>query len=245
MRSPSYHKGMGKAGTVDLSGPVPLITTPGVMIIPHGSLEIHVSDAATRRLIDDVTEGCPDSDGLAGGSIAVASLPMGQPATEGRGLPRQVVCVCKVVRIRRRGGTLSVLLGGACRARILSILAPDDELPYRRCLVDGLPEDAEGTMGPAIRALCDLLGNSRLSRVGATRLALRMLRDQDVPRAAAVDIAGLMLVRADEARYRLLESPSAGDRAQVVWSELYEMDRLIHRADQQHPEAWPKGMSWN
>ncbi len=232
--------------TVDLSSPIPILAVPGVMIIPHASLSINVIDGRSRRMADDVLAGCGDDETLRGGSIAVASLPMGRATAAGHPSMRQAVCVTKVVRRQRRvGGGDSLLLAGACRARILALVQPDDDVPYQRAVLEAIPDAGDPVAQPAVRDLCELLANSRLNRLHDGRVALRMLRDGQVPSEAAIDIAGMMLVREDEDRYRLLSLASPRDRARVVWNALCGMDRLIRRADEQHPESWPKGMSWN
>lgn len=219
------------------------------MLLPHGSLAITISDRRSRRLADDVLEGCADDETLKGGCLAVASISMrhekSDGSVEGRSV-RSVVCVAKVVRrTRLRDGRESLLLAGACRANIVALFPSDDGTPYDRALLEPMADEENPEVDSAVADLCELLGNARMSRVAETHLALRMLRDREIPGSAAIDIAGLMLVRDDAERYQLLALPNARDRARVVYRSLYGMDRLIQRADEQHPEAWPKGMSWN
>lgn len=227
-----------------------MMAVPGVMLLPHGSLQITVADKRSRRLVDDAMDEGREERGLARGVLAVASLSMRRPAEAeergGAGGLRSAVCVAKVVkRSRHADGRETMVLAGICRARILALFPPDGEAPYQRALVDPIEERDAARLGPAVADLCELLGNSRLSRLADSHVALQMLRDSDIPGSAAIDIAGLILMRDEEERYRLLSVPSARERARIVYRSLYGMDRLIQRADEQRPESWPKGMSWN
>ena len=48
-----------------------------------------------------------------------------------------------------------------------------------------------------------------------------------------------------ELRYKLLDEADPIARADLIEHELMHLQSLITRAAAQHPEEWPKGVSWN
>jgi hypothetical protein len=46
----------------------------------------------------------------------------------------------------------------------------------------------------------------------------------------------------DDVAHLMLDSR---ERANTLLTELRSLERIVRLAVQQHPEKWPKGMSWN
>ncbi|MDA1008454.1 MAG: LON peptidase substrate-binding domain-containing protein [Planctomycetota bacterium] len=235
---------MEAATTIDFSEPIALFPMPGVMVLPHASIPLHIFEPQSVRMIDDCLEGCAENDPLSGKAVALASLRIGvRPEVA----LRSTVCVTKIVRRQ----TLSdqrqmIVVAGVCRARILAMVEEDEDHPYRRAML--IPMESPSTtedLRPVLRNLCEMLENPRLGQMQDARTVVRMLRDKQIPPVVALDIASLILVRDDDDRYRLLEATDPRARVRLLWRTVWGMDRLINRAQSQGSTAWPKGMSWN
>jgi hypothetical protein len=71
------------------------------------------------------------------------------------------------------------------------------------------------------------------------------LREDQIPPAAALDLVCFTIFSDPATRYRLLAEPDAAARAEIAEDALLDLSRLIRRAADQHPDEWPKGLSWN
>jgi hypothetical protein len=93
--------------------------------------------------------------------------------------------------------------------------------------------------------LTELLTEDPLSRLSHAEWMVERIKDEDIPTAVILELASFALPTAREVRYKLLAEADAGERAGLIETELLSLQRLIRVAGAQHPEAWPKGCSWN
>jgi hypothetical protein len=71
------------------------------------------------------------------------------------------------------------------------------------------------------------------------------LRNDEIPTPALLELVSVALATNPTVRYQLLAEPDAKQRARVLLAELEQLARLVRLAQQQCPEEWPKGASWN
>jgi uncharacterized protein len=181
---------------------------------------------------------------------------------------RPAVCIGQIVQHEKLpDGRFNVLVQGVCRARIIRELPMDSGRLYRMVqlepvgvepeqVVDSLdafeedqgegprPEESPA-LADARRRIVELLDREPLSLMAASTPVLEYLRNDELPTSAVLELVSFTIVTDHRLRYMLLEEGSAETRAGMILRELGSLSRLIDRARAQHPEQWPKGLSWN
>jgi len=95
------------------------------------------------------------------------------------------------------------------------------------------------------RWLEDALAEGPLAGMAAAEPVLALVRDEDIPTSAVIELVGFTLTSDSAFKYRLLSEGNAAKRAEMLRVELEALGVLIERAGRQRPEDWPKGCSWN
>ena len=60
-----------------------------------------------------------------------------------------------------------------------------------------------------------------------------------------IELVGASLIQDEPTRYALLEASDPWARARMVAQAIVHLEELVCGAESQHPEQWPKGLSWN
>lgn len=216
-----------------------------LVLLPQQPLPLHIFEPRYRQMIDDELD--------AHGQIAIATLdPTRPPDTHGRPAVRPVVCVGQIVSHERLpDGRFNIVLHGLCRARIVEELAPSDARMYRLVRLDPFGDEgaevfvATDTMERLRAWVDDALDQGPLARLRIAEQVLQYVRNSAIPTPVLLDVVGFTLVSGREARYRMLAEPDAEARTRLLGQELTRLSQVIRAAERQHPEAWPKGLSWN
>lgn len=230
---------------VNFGKPMPLFPLGVVALMPQQVAPFHIFEPRYRQLISDALDGA--------GQIAMATYDTSNldafDAT-GDSLPlRPAVCVGQVFQHERLpDGQYNILLQGICRARILEEEGPHEGRMYRVAYLE--PLDMPGPLafsglGMARRKLAEHLTAWPLQKLRTAAWVVERLRNQQIPDSAAFELVCFSLFTDPELRYQLLAEPDPGRRVRLVELALSDMARIIRHAAAQHPERWPKGVSWN
>lgn len=231
---------------VNFSRPVPIFPLDSVVLLPQQVMPLHIFEPRYRQMIDHALDGS--------GQIAMAVFAGGAWKTQYHGNPpiRPAVCIGQIVQHERLpDGRYNVLLQGVCRARVLAEQMPDEDHEYRRATLEplGTEEDVEPATGVQIdlmrRWVETELAEGELKELTVAEQVLEYVRNEDVPTPALLELISFALVTEPAARYRLLAEPELARRAAMVRGALEDLSHLIRAAKAQHPEQWPKGLSWN
>ena len=234
---------MAETVCVNFSEPVALFPLPGVLLMPHAALPLHIFEPRYRQMVEHALR---DDGGTR--QFAMATLSMGPRDTGRPSRVRDVVCVGHIAEHHRHpDGRFDLVLRGLCRARILELQEPDGERLYRQAMLGPLemPDEVVNGLSGARRELRSLLAGTRLQRLHSARIVLPWLERDDLPCRVAIELVAYAMVKDEETRYAILSEGDANRRAGLVWRELKRMDRLLALADRQGSREWPKGMSWN
>lgn len=234
---------------VNFGKPIPLFPLDQVTLLPHQVLPLHIFEPRYRQMVKDALDGA--------GLIAMAVFRDEDWKQQYHGRPalRPAVCVGHIWRHERsEGGRYNLLLRGVCRARILEELPADKERLYRAAMLEpvGVREGGELAVGEEQETLdhararvTQMLSDGPLAKHQAAEQGLEVLRNEDVPTAAALEWVSSLMAGDPKVRYRLLAEADAGVRAGVLLGELGSLERIVRMAINQHPEEWPRGLSWN
>lgn len=230
---------------VNFGRPVALFPLDAVLL-PQQPMPLHIFEPRYRQMVDNELD--------AAGQIAIATLDPSLPRTEA-GDPgiRPVVCVGQIVTHERLpDGRFHIILHGLCRARVVEEIPAGGGTLYRRAVVEPFGdesdelEDNTGTM-ERLRSWVDdaLDSGGALSRLRIAEQVLEYVRNDAIPTPVLLDVVGFTMVMGRENRYRMLSEPSPEARTRMLADELRKLASTIRAAEGQHPEDWPKGMSWN
>lgn len=216
-----------------------------VVLLPQQPLPLHIFEPRYRQMIDNELDGA--------GQVAIATLDRERGDNE-LGLPtvRPVVCVGQIVTHERLpDGRFNVVLHGLCRARVVREIPPGDGTLYRRAELEPFGDEgaevqtASDTMERLRTWVDDALDQGPLSRLRIAEQVLQYVRNEAIPTPVLLDVVGFTLVTGRETRYRMLSEASPERRTRMLGGELLRLSSTIQAAGEQHPERWPKGVSWN
>jgi len=227
---------------VNFGVPMPIFPLSNAVLMPQQVIPLHIFEPRYTQMVASALDSA--------GQIAIALFEGDAWQTNYHGRPpvRPAVCIGQIVQHeRRQGGTYDILIQGVCRARIIRELEPQAGLLYRQAMLrpteDSQPD--ERLLRP-IRDWIELeLEEGELSRFEAAGDLLGYIRDESVPTAALLELISFTILDDSELRYTLLDEPSTSTRATLVRHELERTSRMLRLTRHQHPEAWPKGCSWN
>ena len=227
---------------VNFARPVPLFPLDGVVVLPQHVVPLHIFEPRYRQMVEDALDGA--------GQIAMAVLAEPDRSGPPGSLPRirPAVCLGQIVRHERLpDGRFNILLQGICRARILEEQPPAADRMYRTATLEpvGLDSPTPSQLTVVRSQIERLLGGRGLGSMAAATPALEWVADEDLSDQLVLELMTLTMIAEPKLRYKLLAEPDAATRASMVLAELRHLDRMITAARGQHPERWPKGMSWN
>jgi hypothetical protein len=236
---------------IDFGKPIPVFPLQSVTLLPQQVLPLHVFEPRYVQMVKHALDG--------GGLIAMGVFdgPRWKQEYHGRPPVKPVVCVGHIVQHTAvEGGRYNLLLQGVCRARIMREEPGSAERLYRAALLEPfgdsgatdaplMDDDSRRTLGEARKRITSMLAEGPLANLAAAEPVLEYLRDEDISNSAILELVSFPLVLDARARYRLLEEGDAKTRAGIILHELDTLERLVRMARVQHPEHWPKGLSWN
>jgi hypothetical protein len=227
---------------VNFGKPIALFPLDSVSLLPQQVLPLHIFEPRYRQMVEHALDGS--------GQFAMAVFKGSSWKQEYHGRPplMQAVCVGQIAQHEKvPDGRFNLLLQGVCRARITEELEPDESRLYRAATlrpIDGEPPDDE-SLSEAREYLEEALEEGPLSQFAASRAVLEYVQNVEVPTSALLELVSFTMLSGKSLRYRLLAEGDILKRAAVIRQELALLEGLIRRASEQHPESWPKGMSWN
>ena len=227
---------------VNFAKPVPIFPLESAALLPQQILPLHIFEPRYRQMVEHALDGS--------GQIAMAVFdgPHWKKDYHGRPPIRPAVCIGQIMQHEKQAdGCYNILVQGVCRGRIIEELPGSEHRLYRAARLEPIGIDAqEDTKLFGVRErLSELLTEGPLSRLSHSDWVVKRIKDEAIPTAVILELVAFALPTAREVRYKLLAEGDAGERAELIEHELLDLQHLIRRAAAQHPEAWPKGCSWN
>lgn len=229
---------------VNFGKPMPVFPLGVVALMPQQVAPFHIFETRYRQMIGDALDGS--------GQIAMATYDTSDLEVfdhSGDSLPlRPAVCIGQVFQHEKLpDGHYNILLQGICRAKIVDEMSPDDERAYRTAYLEplDLPGHPQLGLDTARQKLTEHLTAWPLQQLRTAAWVVERLENEQIPDSAAFELVCFSLFTDPELRYQLLAEPDAKRRVRLVELALSDMARIIRNAAAQHPERWPKGVSWN
>jgi len=235
---------------VNFAKPIALFPLDSLAILPQQVIPLHIFEARYRQMVDRALDSA--------GQIAMAVYEGDGWRDNYDGNPplKPFVCVGQIVQHERLpDGRYNILLQGVCRARIAEELVPEDDRAtpaeparlFREAMLEpvGLEAGDETHLQSLRDWVTQQLQHGPLNKLAMADQVLEYVENDAIPAEAVVELVSFALLTDEDTRYRLLSEPDADARIRVVREELGALARLIRDAGAQHPEDWPKGLSWN
>lgn len=227
---------------VNFRSPKPLFPLDSAVLLPQQILPMHIFEERYTQMVCDVLDGA--------GQFAMAVFQGNRWRTEYHGSPpiRPVACIAQILQHERlKDGRYNIIVQGICRGRVVRHTRAQGDTLYRTALLEpiGVDGDDENELYGVRERLRELLSDGPLMQLRAGEWVLQRLNNEEIPATALLELVSFTLMSDPEVKYRLLEEPSAGLRAEIIEGELLDMQRLIRRAQMQNTDDWPKGCSWN
>lgn len=239
---------MERSITIDFSRPIPLFPLGNTVLLPHAVQALHVFEPRYRQMVEACLSEMRGGSLLTARPIAMATI-AGPARTPGTPVPlRPAVCVGQIVQHERLAdGRHTLVLHGVCRARIEGIHEADTRRLYREAVLRPIesPARTPPRMAEARRALRQLLQRPRVQRLASAKAVTPWAERGDIPGHAVVELVGAALLQDERSRYALLECADPWERARMVAQAIAHLEGVVAGAEAQHPENWPKGLSWN
>ena len=199
---------------------VPMFPLPGVVLLPHALLPLHIFEERYRAMTRDVLKGSR--------FIAVSLIAPGEPETAEPPAVQRIAGVGEIMMAHELpDGRFNLVLRGRARIRI------DEELatprPYREVSATVLPDlpaadDAE--LRDADQSLRALVGQLADAIPEGGDILRQIVASQDSP-AGLVDVLTAQLVYDPTTRQRLLETREVMRRIERVSAEVVAMTSRI------------------
>jgi uncharacterized protein len=227
---------------VNFGKPLPLFPLDTPVLLPQQVIPLRIFEPRYKQMVQDVLD--------ATGQFAVAVFAGGRWKREYHGKPplRPAVCIGQIVQHEREDeGNYVLLIQGVCRARIAEELKAQEGQLYRRAMLEpvGIDLSEETKLYGVRERLSELLEEKPLNELQLADRVCELIHKEQIPTAVLLELVSFALPTRAETRYRLLEEGDAAERADLIEHELLGLKHLMRVAKTQHPEAWPKGMSWN
>ncbi len=228
--------------SVNFGRPVPLFPLDAVTLLPQQVHQFHIFEPRYRQMVQHALDGP--------GQIAMGVFDGDAWRQEYHGRPpvRPAVCLGQIVQHEKLpDGRYNILLQGVCRARIREELPAEQGRLYRLVLLEpvGLESGDEDEMHLLREELTLRLSTEPLSKLTHAERLVEILGNESIPTHALLEVVNYALVTEPTARYRLLAEPNPTTRMRILRDALNDYERLVRFAQRQHPEDWPKGVSWN
>lgn len=215
-----------------------------VVLLPQQVMPLHIFEPRYRQMIERALDGV--------GQIAMGTFAGEEWKQEYQGAPpiKPALCVGQIVQHEKLpDGRYNVLLQGVCRARLVEESEPDDERLFREALLEpvGVEHDqADEDVADELRSWIEAsLQSGPLSRFVMAEQVKAYVENDDVPTPALLELVAFAMINDPAVRYRLLEEGKLDRRCELIRAAFNDLSELIERADEQDPDSWPKGMSWN
>ncbi len=227
---------------VNFSKPMPIFPLDAATLLPQQILPLHIFEERYRQMVTHALDSA--------GQIAMGVFEGSAWKQEYHGRPplRSAVCIGQITQHESLpDGRYNILLQGVCRARIARELPPEPGILYRRALLRpvGVQMIDESSLEPMRDWLGDVLSDGPLEQMRAAQSVLSYVHNDAIPTSALLELVSFTMTGNNDLRYQLLEEGNPLRRAELIKSELTHIGQLIEAARAQHPEKWPKGVSWN
>lgn len=227
---------------VNFGRPMPLFPLDGVTLLPQQVLPLHIFEPRYRQMVEDALDGP--------GQIAMAVFKGDRWKQEYHGRPpiHNAVCIGQIIQHERLAdGRFNIVLQGICRGRIVEESGPQAGKLYRQALLEpvGIDDDEEHKLYGVRERLAEMLSEGPLTRMTAAEWVIERIENEAIPTSVILELVSFTLLTDRELRLKLLNEGDAAERAELVQNELVSLSKMLRRAEAQHPEEWPKGMSWN
>ncbi len=232
---------------VDFGKPIALFPLPAVVLLPHGIQPLHIFEPRYVQMVDRcLASGNGRLD--AADPIAMAVIDDDKYNPVGPTSLKSAVCVGRIKHhVALPDGRHNIFLEGVCRARIDEIDEPWGDRLHRRGWLRPV-EKPHSELPPMLEireSLRELLAGPRLSRMTVAAAVIDCIERDDVPTSILLELIGFTSLLDDAIRYRLLSEGNCHRRANLVEHELRILDGLMVKVDEQRPDRWPKGLSFN
>ncbi|MSQ90971.1 MAG: hypothetical protein EXS01_06230 [Phycisphaerales bacterium] len=231
--------------SINFAEPVAIFALPGVVLLPHTALPLHIFEPRYRQMIRHAITGTETATML---PIAVASIVPGAKVALHNPPVRGVVCVAHIVKHHiHADGRFDIILQGLCRASIERLDEPDSQRLYRQAILRPLENPGESVPGLRMMRgeMRTLLSGLRFQRMQSAQAVLAWIERKELSHQAALELVAFALVKDEELRYQILSERDAYERAKLIWADLHRTDRFIAKAEQQLGRDAPRGVSWN
>lgn len=227
---------------VNFAKPIPLFPLDSAVLLPQQVIPLNIFEPRYRQMVEHALD--------AAGQVALAVFRGQRWKQEYHGRPplRPAVCIGQIIQHEKLpDGRYTLLVQGVCRARIVEELPADAQRLYRSAILEpvGIDAEEEQKLYGVRERLTELLAEDPLSQLHHASRVVEHIRSDDIPTSVVLELVSFVLPTRRELRYRLLAEGDAGERADLLEHELLGIRNLMHRASAQHPENWPKGVSWN
>jgi uncharacterized protein len=227
---------------VNFGRPMPLFPLDGVVLLPQQVIPLHIFEPRYIQMVERALD--------ASGQIALATFQGKAWKQQYHGRPpiRPAVCVGQILRHEKLAdGKYNILIQGICRAKVIKELPPEDGRLFREAMLDpvGAAQEEEYKLYGVRERLTELLEEGPLAQLSHAHWVVERIRDEDIPTGVLLELVSFALPTRREMRYKMLAEPDVAERAEIVEHELLGLRYMVKLARSQHPEDWPKGVSWN
>jgi Lon protease-like protein len=227
---------------VNFGKPMPLFPLNSVVLLPQQVVPLHIHEPRYIQMVEQSLDGS--------GQVAMAVFEGEEWKQHYHGRPRlrPAVCVGQILRHEKLPeGKYNILLQGICRAKIVEEAEPCATRLFREALLEpvGVDDGEEYKLYGVRERLTELLEDGPLSQLSHATWVVERIRDEEIPTGVILELVSFALPTRREMRYRLLAEADVAQRADLIEHELLGLHHMIRLATAQHPEQWPKGVSWN
>ena len=227
---------------VNFGRPMPLFALDTAILLPQQVVPLHIFEPRYVQMVERVLDGT--------GQFAVGVFRGKRWKKEYHGRPPVLpaVCIGQIIQHERTPeGRYNLLVQGICRAKISKEFGATDDRLYREVLLEpvGIDPEEEAKLYGVRERLTELLEEGPLSMLNNAEWMVERMRQEEIPTSVILELVSFVLPTRKEVRYRLLAEGDAGERAELIEHELIGLRRVLKVAMAQHPERWPKGVSWN
>ena len=227
---------------VNFSQPRSVFPRDAATLLPQQILPLNIFEERYCQMVTHALDSA--------GQIAMGIFQGSRWKQEYHGRPplRSAACIGQIMQHESLpDGRFNIILQGVCRARIARELPAEKGILYRRALlrpvgVRAIDEEALDTMR---EWLGDVLSDGPLEQMRVAETVLGYVHNDEIPTSALLELISFTMTGNGELRYKLLAEGNPTRRAQLLKNELLHLQEMIQAAKSQHPERWPKGVSWN
>lgn len=236
---------MSEMISINFSEPVALFPLPGVVLLPHTALPLHIFEPRYRQMVSHALGGSATSGSR---PIAIASICPSAKISQRNPPLRSVVCVAHIVqRSPHPSDRFDIVVQGLCRAAIERLDEPEGQRLYREAILRPIEDPTLAV--PGLRKMRDemrtMLSGVRFQRMQSARAVLAWIERKELSHQGALELVAFALVKDEELRYQILSESDAFERAKIIWTDLHKTDQFIAKAELQLGKEAPRGVSWN